>query len=87
LKVRKYEIYDRWGNKVFGAYNYDPKQLELGWDGTLNGQVVNPGVFVYLIEAWSVNGSLVYKKGDLKLIRKNVKPSFFFNWLIIRVLY
>lgn len=50
------------GNKVFGAYDYDPKQVELGWDGTLNGQAVNPGVFVYLIEALSVNGSSVYKK-------------------------
>jgi len=69
LKVRKYEIYDRWGNKVFGAYDYDPKLVEIGWDGTLNGQAVNPGVFVYLIEALSVNGSLVYKKGDLTLIR------------------
>ncbi|MBK9642955.1 MAG: gliding motility-associated C-terminal domain-containing protein [Saprospiraceae bacterium] len=69
LKVKKYEIYDRWGNKVFGAYDYDPKQVELGWDGTLNGQAVNPGVFVYLIEALSVNGSSVYKKGSLTLVR------------------
>ncbi|MBK8403514.1 MAG: gliding motility-associated C-terminal domain-containing protein [Saprospiraceae bacterium] len=68
-KVKKYEIFDRWGNKVFGAYDYDPKLIELGWDGTLNGQAVNPGVFVYLIEALSVNGSSVYKKGSLTLVR------------------
>jgi gliding motility-associated-like protein len=69
LLVNKFEIYDRWGNRVFGSYAFDPKVTEVGWDGTLNGSPVNSGVFVYFIEAVSISGKLISKSGDLTLIR------------------
>ena len=69
LVVNKFEIYDRWGNRVFGSYAFDPKVTEVGWDGTLNGSPVNSGVFVYMIEAVSISGKLISKSGDLTLVR------------------
>ena len=40
-----FDIYDRWGNKVFSTT--DPFQR---WDGSYRGQAVNPGVMKYAIQ-------------------------------------
>jgi gliding motility-associated-like protein len=39
-------IYDRWGGKVFSGDNNHPR-----WDGTINGELASPGVYVYMFEA------------------------------------
>ena len=39
-----FEIVDRWGARIFATD--DPTQ---GWDGTFDGQEVNPGVFLYRV--------------------------------------
>jgi gliding motility-associated-like protein len=57
-------IYDRWGNKVFETS--DP---EACWDGTYNGQALDPAVFVYQLIATLNNGELVERQGNITLVR------------------
>jgi len=57
-------IYDRWGEKVF-----ETTDINLGWDGTFNGEPMNKAVFVYYVEATFIDGSKATKKGDVTLIR------------------
>ncbi len=38
-------LYDRWGEIVFESFNYD-----IGWDGTYDGKVVQPGVYIWKIQ-------------------------------------
>ncbi|MEW6468822.1 MAG: PKD domain-containing protein [Bacteroidota bacterium] len=57
-------VYDRWGEKVFESS--DPA---LGWDGTVNGKVLDPAVFLYYYEAKLINGETVTGKGNVSLIR------------------
>jgi gliding motility-associated-like protein len=57
-------VYDRWGEKVF-----ESTALENGWDGTFRGKPMNPGVFVYYVEATFLNGTTSTLKGDVTLIR------------------
>jgi len=57
-------IYDRWGEKVF-----ETTDINLGWDGTFNGEPMNKAVFVYYVEATFMDGSKATKKGDVTLIR------------------
>ncbi|NBU35400.1 MAG: hypothetical protein EBS35_02340 [Bacteroidetes bacterium] len=42
--LTSFEIWDRWGNKIFYTTNVNDK-----WDGTFNGQIVPPGVYRVLI--------------------------------------
>lgn len=57
-------IFDRWGEKVFETQN-----ISSTWDGTYRGKFLDPGVFVYSINATLFNGEIVSKKGNITLIR------------------
>ncbi|MGB3947863.1 MAG: M43 family zinc metalloprotease, partial [Bacteroidia bacterium] len=57
-------IFDRWGEKVFEAEN-----ASVSWTGFYNGKLLNPGVFVYYMEATLNNGQSINKKGNISLIR------------------
>jgi gliding motility-associated-like protein len=64
IKTMAFNIYDRWGNKVFEST--DPKAC---WDGTYNGQALDPAVFVYHLSATMFNGDLVERQGNITLVR------------------
>ena len=57
-------IFDRWGNKVFESTN--PNAC---WDGTYNGQALDPAVFVYHLSATMNNGEQVERQGNITLVR------------------
>ncbi len=59
-----FSIYDRWGEKVFESD--DPAK---GWDGVFKGKFMDPGVFVYYINATTLDGEKIFKKGNISLIR------------------
>jgi len=58
-----FDILDRWGSRVFATT--DPQQ---GWDGTFQGQNVNPGVFLYRIR-FLCKATEQVQSGSLTLIR------------------
>ncbi|MFA5782549.1 MAG: PKD domain-containing protein, partial [Bacteroidales bacterium] len=57
-------IYDRWGEKVF-----ETTSQKNGWDGTFHGKKLDPGVFVYYLEALFYDESKVVKKGNITLVK------------------
>jgi gliding motility-associated-like protein len=59
-----FNIYDRWGNTVFEST--DPNAC---WDGTYNGQALDPAVFVYRLSATLSNTEVVKKQGNITLVR------------------
>ncbi|MEM7103842.1 MAG: gliding motility-associated C-terminal domain-containing protein, partial [Bacteroidota bacterium] len=68
-QVRIFRIYDRWGEFVFEATNFDPNDPLYGWNGTFKGKPMNPAVFVYYAEVEFVDGVVLPYKGDITLIR------------------
>jgi gliding motility-associated-like protein len=62
-------VFDRWGTEVFQYNNFQPNDPAAGWDGTYNGQDMNPGVFVYLVQVQFKDGETEIFKGDVTLIR------------------
>lgn len=57
-------IYNRWGELIFETNDQDR-----GWDGTLGGRKVDPGVFVYHLKARCFDGQEYFEKGNVSLIR------------------
>ena len=68
-EIQSFIIFDRWGNEVHTAYNFQPNDPQFGWDGTHRGLGFNPGVFVYMAEVELADGSIEVFKGDVTLVR------------------
>ncbi|MEM9545514.1 MAG: gliding motility-associated C-terminal domain-containing protein [Bacteroidota bacterium] len=61
-------VYDRWGNLIYTSQNVEPNDLGAGWDGTFNGENVEQGVYVYMLEVLLANGDRESFFGDLTVI-------------------
>lgn len=58
-----FEVFDRWGGRVFDAED------QFGtWDGTVRGQPVNPGTFLYRLR-YRCNGEEKVKTGNLSVLK------------------
>ncbi len=58
-------IYDRWGKMVF-----DTKDIRRSWTGTIEGEYVNAGVYVYILEYRSAGTKLdKFLKGNITVLR------------------
>lgn len=68
-RILSFQIFDRWGNKVYHKNDFIPDRSELLWDGSANGKLLNPAVFVYFIEAKLIDGNIFFQRGDISLIR------------------
>ncbi|MGP8214638.1 MAG: gliding motility-associated C-terminal domain-containing protein [Bacteroidia bacterium] len=64
IKSMIFEIFDRWGNKIF-----ETNSQSVPWDGTYNGKPMNTGTYVYYLNATMNNGTTVEKKGSVALVR------------------
>ncbi|WP_235299051.1 T9SS type B sorting domain-containing protein, partial [Portibacter marinus] len=68
-KINELRIFNRWGEKVFENGNFDPGIDEMGWDGTFQGQYVNPAVFAWYARVLLVDGTERILKGDVTVVR------------------
>jgi gliding motility-associated-like protein len=59
-----FEIYDRWGEKVFSTTT-----LGECWDGTYKNEIMNSGVFAYVLEYTLQDGTTETQKGNISLFR------------------
>lgn len=61
--LHQFEIYDRWGEKVFST-----SDSQGAWDGNFRSKPLNPGIFIYHLK-YFCRGELRHKTGSLTLIR------------------
>lgn len=67
--VLRYAIYDRWGELVFEAKDFNIHDTKYYWDGYFKGRPAVVGVYVYMVEILHTDGSRQYLSGDVTLIR------------------
>ncbi len=58
------EIFDRWGNKIYQSNN-----PFFRWDGTVGGESLPEGVYVYTMNGHDAQGVPVARNGSITLIR------------------
>ncbi len=59
-----FAIYNRWGQMVF-----ESNSINDAWDGTHNGEVLEPDVFGYYLTVRCLNGQEFKKQGNVSLLR------------------
>ncbi|MBW6482333.1 MAG: PKD domain-containing protein [Vicingaceae bacterium] len=64
IESLSFSIYNRYGQEIFSTTDKTK-----GWDGTHNGKELNPGVFVYTVNATMIDGSRQQLKGNVTLIK------------------
>jgi hypothetical protein len=67
--VNKFSIYDRWGSLIFEKKEFVPDDQSKRWDGTLNGSLVENGVYVYSIYYTNQQGARISIYGDVAVVR------------------
>jgi gliding motility-associated-like protein len=68
-EILEFNIYNRWGEPVFEAYNFQPNDPTYGWDGKFRGIPANSAVFVWYAQIAFIDGEIILFKGDVTLIR------------------
>ena len=69
VKVHNFQIFNRWGEVVFTAQNFDTNDALAGWDGRVRGKVVNAAVYIYLAEVEFIDGRKEVFSGEVVLVR------------------
>ena len=69
VKIKSFQVYSRWGEAVFELKDFIPGVNSRGWDGTLQGEKMNPAVFVWQAVVEFVDGKEEFFSGDITLVR------------------
>ena len=62
--LKNFSVFNRWGNLVFQT-NREGE----GWNGKLNGEDLDSGVYIWMLEFYDADNRVVNAKGTVTLIR------------------
>jgi gliding motility-associated-like protein len=68
-QIIDFQIYNRWGLKVYHNANFPPNENGIGWDGTIDGEEAQPGVYIFILEYELINGDRGMKHGEVTILR------------------
>lgn len=64
VKTFYWIIFNRWGEKVF-----ESNDINIPWDGTYKGKLLNPDVYVYKVQLSYLTGKAVEQKGSISILK------------------
>ncbi|MFK7933610.1 MAG: gliding motility-associated C-terminal domain-containing protein [Saprospiraceae bacterium] len=67
--VESFQIFDRWGNEVFGKSDCSINDPDLAWDGRVKGEWANSGTYVYRAKVLFSDQQTEVIKGEVQLVR------------------
>ncbi len=68
-KIRRFAVFDRWGDLVHFEKNRHPDDPNHGWDGRFRGKNAPDGVYVWFLQVELPGGRLRKMKGDVTLLK------------------
>ncbi|MCW5908201.1 MAG: PKD domain-containing protein [Chitinophagales bacterium] len=63
-RLEYFRVFDRWGRLVF-----ETKNINEGWDGTVNGVNADVATYAYVVKAYCSSNAIVEKSGNVTLVR------------------
>lgn len=67
--VKSFKIFNRWGQIVYQKMNIPVNDASVGWNGTFNGKLASPDVYIYTVEIICDNGAVIPFTGNITLLR------------------
>jgi len=67
--IEIFQIFDRWGEKLFEATDFAPNDPAVQWAGRFKGKDVEGGVYVYYAVVRFIDGEELILKGDVTVLR------------------
>jgi len=68
-KVLTFQVFDRWGELLYEARDFDVNDESIGWDGNFRSKEMPVGVYVWFAEVEYLDGMKEVLKGSTQLIR------------------
>lgn len=68
-EIETFEVFHRWGTKIYEKRNFQPNDEDSGWDGRLHGRNLDPGIYVYTATFILANGVRLQQNGTVLLLR------------------
>ncbi|MBI1223759.1 MAG: hypothetical protein GC192_00865 [Bacteroidetes bacterium] len=68
-EILSFQVFDRWGERLYEADHFAVNANDIGWDGTFQGKDMPAGVYVWFMVVDFVDGERVKYKGETTLIR------------------
>lgn len=65
--IKSMHLFDRWGGEIFSKSDFVPNDETEGWNGVYKGQLLQSGVYVFLIEVEYIDGKTKLHKGDVSI--------------------
>lgn len=67
--IKRFQVFDRWGELLFQAVDFPVNSSTIGWDGSFRGQPANGGVYIWHVVAEYEDGMEEAFRGQTTLIR------------------
>ena len=64
ITIDYFEVYNRWGQRVFRT-----KDISRGWNGKYGNLEAPPGAYVWILQGYDVDGSVLTRRGSVLLVR------------------
>jgi len=68
-QILSLQIFERWGTQIWEGRSLFPGNEPQGWDGSYQGEIVPPGVYVYTAEILLTDGSTKRLQGSVTVSR------------------
>ena len=68
-RIKELKIFDRFGKPVFQRENFEANNIQYAWDGSMNGTLLDAGVFFYYVEIECILGDTFIYKGDITILK------------------
>ncbi|MCB0566630.1 MAG: gliding motility-associated C-terminal domain-containing protein [Phaeodactylibacter sp.] len=69
IEVHRFEVYNRWGGRVFAGKSILPNVATAGWDGKVDGDPAPPGLYAWIAVVELLDGRTKVFKGEVLLVR------------------
>ena len=67
--IKAIRIFNRWGEVMYERKDFAINDPTAGWDGTYQGKLLTPDVYVYIMEVLCNDNSIFNVKGNVTLLR------------------
>lgn len=68
-RIISYRVFNRWGAQLWEDKDFAPNDARRGWDGTLNGRLLNEAVYTWTVEVLLTTGETQQESGTVVLLR------------------